>query len=737
MSTGRRSRFARLAGSALATATALTIAPAAAPAAVDTTNADRCDFLDPSHCLYPWPNNHFTVKDASMDSGRKLNLNILSMPKNGDPEASTAGKPIDPTDQNRNDGFSPGQAIITKVPGLDNQEAFERTGAVPITDMARYADPKQPVVVINAKTEKRHPIWAEIDSNPTDPEDVTLIIRPAVNFEEGTRYIVALRKMRDEEGNVIPAGEAFRHYRDNVPSDDPEINKRRKRMNNMFWNLGKAGIERKNLFLVWDFTTASERNLSERMLHIRDDAFAELGDTNLADLQVQGDAPPFTIDDVTVSPTGKIARTIEGKVTVPCYLAFKADPRVEAGAPSCESGTRFVYDPEGKPQRQANQTWDLRFTCRIPRSALEAGAGESRPSLYGHGLLGSRGEIGQGQLQNLGKTYNFTFCATDWIGMACADLPETNPQEFITGILLAVEAGTQPPMANCDIPNVGTLLGDLSNFSTLTDRVQQGMLNQLYLGRAMVHPDGFSSHAAFQVGGDGTDSTASLLDTRRLFYDGNSQGGIIGGSLAAFQVDANRAVLGVPGMNYSTLLRRSVDFDTYAQVMYRAYPNELERPLILGLIQLLWDRAEANGYAHHMTNDPYPNTPKHQVMLQVAFGDHQVANVSAEVEARTIGARAVTPYLEAGRSPYVTTKPWGIPAIKSYPYAGSAIAMFDSDSPTPPTTNLPPREGADPHEHARRSPTARAMKDAFLSIGGKVIPCEPLPCRGFASDPER
>jgi hypothetical protein len=31
---------------------------------------------------------------------------------------------------------------------------------------------------------------------------------------------------------------------------------------------------------------ASERSLTERMLHIRDDAFARLGDTNLKDLKV-------------------------------------------------------------------------------------------------------------------------------------------------------------------------------------------------------------------------------------------------------------------------------------------------------------------------------------------------------------------------------------------------------------------------------------------------------------------
>ena len=70
---------------------------------------------------------------------------------------------------NRNDGFSPGALIVTKVPGLETQEAFDGTGAVPITDMARAFEPRQPWWCINARTRKRHLVWAEIDSNPAAP----------------------------------------------------------------------------------------------------------------------------------------------------------------------------------------------------------------------------------------------------------------------------------------------------------------------------------------------------------------------------------------------------------------------------------------------------------------------------------------------------------------------------------------------------------------------------------------
>ena len=48
--------------------------------------------------------------------------------------------------------------------------------------------------------------------------------------------------------------------------------------------------------------------------------------------------------------------------------------------------------------------------------------------------------------------------------------------------------------------------------------------------------------------------------------------------------------------------------------------REQERLLILSIMQLVWDRGEADGYAHHMTSDPLPNTPAHTVLLHEAFG---------------------------------------------------------------------------------------------------------------------
>jgi hypothetical protein len=317
----------------------------------------------------------------------------------------------------------------------------------------------------------------------------------------------------------------------------------------------------------------------------------------------------------------------------------------------------------------------------------------------------------------------------------------------VTGIA----AGRLPIIPNCDVPTAIALESDLSNFPMLVDRVQQGMLNFIYLGRLLVNPAGFNSKAAFQ-----TPAGRGVVDTTRLFYDGNSQGGIIGGALIAVEPDLNRGVLGVPGMNYSTLLQRSTDFGTgqppnpdptdpgsllpeYAYFLYQAYPNQLERQLILSLMQQLWDRGEANGYARHMTTDPLPNTPAHTVLMHMGLGDHQVSQYAAEVEARTIGARVRTPWADPGRDTDVDPI-FGLPTINNFPYFGSAAVLWDigplrteggqqRGTPPPPRTNTAPSQGEDPHEYPRNEASGRTQKSEFMKVTGRLIDvCGTHPC---------
>ncbi len=631
---------------------------------LEVDRPEICNPLDQRHCMLPFPNDFFSVEDATSDTGRRISIDTGATPTNRD------GVQIDTTEWNRNDGFSPGAQLATYVEGVD----LEASGAAPITDIGRSLESDSPVVLIDTDTGERIPHWVEIDDRPEDPGDRMMYVRPAVSLLEGHRHVVGIRGLVDGDGDPIEAADVFRAYRDRLESDVDEVEAERDRYEAVFTDLARHGVERGDLSLAWDFTVASQRNLSERVLHMRDDAFERLG----------ADAPVFTVELVEDDFDDRVMRRISGTFEVPNYMTGSGEP-----------GSRLNYGDDGLPE--VNGVFTADFRCIVPRSALSGGEGPAVParaSLYGHGLLGSEREVGASNVRSMSNEHNFVFCATKWAGMS-----------------------------EDDVGNAIQILNEFSNFPTLADRCQQGFLNFLFLGRLMIHADGLSSHPAFQDS-DG----ASVIDRDHLYYDGNSQGGIMGGGLTAIATDFTRAVLGVPGMNYSVLLERSVDWDTYELIYVPAYPDDLERPLGIILAQMLWDRGEASGYAHHITDDPLPGTPPHTVLMHVAYGDHQVAPATAEIEARTIGARIHWPAVVDGRLPDVEPY-WGIEQIEGYPYDGSALVIWDSGAPTPPLVNRPPREGEDPHGDPRSDPEARAQKSAFLRPDGAVVDvCEGMPC---------
>ena len=625
-----------------------------------------CDPLDPSACLLPWPNDHF-VKHG------RLALRDAMMPHN------RAGKPIRAADYNRSDGFSPGQTIVTRVPRLD----LRRSGAVRVTDLARSYAKRAPIVVIDATTRKRQLIWAELDAQATSARGRALLIHPGANWHEGHRYIVALRNLKDRRGRALQARRAFRIYRDRLPAHGRAVRARRPQMERLLRTLSRAGIARRGLYLAWDFTVASRDNLSRRLLSIRDRAFAELGDTDLADLKVQGGSPAFGVD--RSEDVGGVRR-VYGHFTVPCFLN-------QAG---CPPGARFELGRDGLPRRLPGNAQQANFICLVPTTATASTP--ARPLLFGHGLFGTADAVLQ--LAPLAAAGNFVACATDWSGMSTPDLP-----------------------------NVLALSTDLSRFPSLADRNQQGFLNFMFLGRLLLHPQGLASSPAI---GD-------VIDQRRLFYAGASQGGILGGALTAVAPDFDRSALIVPGMNFSLLLTRSSQFSRFQAVLYPSYPKQIERPLVTSLIQMLWDRGEANGYAWHMTRDPYPNTPRHTVLLHEAFGDHQVANVATEVEARVVGARLRKPALDPGRSrdrrPF-----YGIRPVPSHPWSGNALVLYDIGplrtvdgtvfgTPAAPTTNSIQTKGVDPHALTAFGPAAASQFSEFLRLGGAFVDtCAGRPC---------
>ncbi len=269
----------------------------AAPAAGAPPQDAGCDPIDPSRCLLPWPNDHFTVRDKSTPTGRRVNLRRELMPTQQGRRAHRARRTTTtPT------GSAPAATIITKVPGLDTPEALERTGAVPLTDLAQdLRRGAQPIVVINAATGRRQLIWAELDSNAStargpraadpsgeEPPRGRALHRRAAPPARRRRRPAAAEPRVQAPAGTGPRTKAFKRRRHAHGGASSRRSSR-------------AGIERDDLYLAWDFTVASARGLSGRLRHIRDDAFRALGDTDLDDLRVRG-APPG-VHASTRSPT--------------------------------------------------------------------------------------------------------------------------------------------------------------------------------------------------------------------------------------------------------------------------------------------------------------------------------------------------------------------------------------------------------------------------------------------------
>ena len=57
------------------------------------------------------------------------------------------------------------------------------------------------------------------------------------------------------------------------------------------------------------------------------------------------------------------------------------------------------------------------------------------------------------------------------------------------------------------------------------------------------------------------------------------------------------------GQPSSVLLFRSVDFNQFQLVLEAAYSDFHDQQLLVGLVQMLWDRAEPSGYLHHPNPD--------------------------------------------------------------------------------------------------------------------------------------
>ena len=285
-------------------------------------------------------------------------------------------------------------------------------------------------------------------------------------------------------------------------------------MEDLFDELGDAGIERSSLYLAWDFTVASERNLTERALAIRDDAFGgQLGDDRPRRPAPSRATRRSSRINPAVSPTSRrprtrrIARRVEGtahrpllpgRARVPARLAVLVPAGLDRSRP-------------GIPLNTATAELRLRDPALGDRRSARS---RRSPSLYGHGLLGSASEVDRRQHPGDGARAQLHLLR-DRLGRVR-------------------DARTSAPSCS----------SSRTSPSSRARRPHAAGLRQLHVPGPGDDPPGRASARRRLPGRGGRQRDRHRP---RLFYDGNSQGGIMGGALTALAPDFNRAVLGVPG----------------------------------------------------------------------------------------------------------------------------------------------------------------------------------------------
>jgi hypothetical protein len=666
---------------------------------VPCASAGVCDSLNAAECLLPYPSSNFLTPDATTPSGWRVNLPAAGMP--------TVNGPFVPLGEfNQLDGFAPTTQIMMHFPqGIDVElsdaarllapACCGQPAGPPWVDTRTYdgrsLDADSPSVLIDADTNERILHFIEVDARATGgeiPGRQAVFLRPGKSLTPGHRYIVAMRDLKTPADDDVVAEAPFAALRDGTP--EASIESRRAYFeSSIFPVLTANGITRSELVLAFDFRVQSDTQLTRQIVSMRDQAYAWL-----ATVEADSMAVPFTAtvaleNDCNV-PGTVIWRKVTGTFQSPLFLT---------AAPS-QSSIQLLNVDSATDLPVQNGFMNAPLDVTIPCSVFDNMV-TSHPMVVGHGLFGT----GQGAIQSLidAKSpwgpWTYIAGATDWLGLS--DNRDTTSDEAWIGTNV-----------------IGVGASKLDNFPAFPDRLRQGMVNALVLGKLMKRGI-LNRDPAFQ-----TAPNVGVFPppTTEMFYAGSSLGGIHGTWFAGLTPDVERLNVDVPAIAFSCLLQRSVDFVLFDTVIgLVGIDDPVEYGLFLNLLHELWVSAEPAGVATHVTANPLPGSgTAKKLLMSVAWLDKQVSNQCTEVAARTMGLPNLEGSLqeELQQIPDVTG-----PVDSAYVmYDSGAFDLFNPlHAPhIPPLTNEFPDAVCDPHGSPRKTPAMVYQFYDFLRPGGQI-----------------
>jgi hypothetical protein len=551
---------------------------------IATETLSDCNPVDDTHCMLPFPSSYHLKADDSTASGVRVAFGETTLPTNFN------GVVLRPTYFNEKDGFS---TLGTLYAGLMDASI---KGVIGHDDLGAYADEDARTILLNPRTDTRQPHFVERETQAAEAGRDLLMLRPVVPLLHATQYVVGIRNLVDDQGDLVAGPDGFAALRDNTDHADPAIEAQRAHYEQVvFPALEQQGFERDTLQLAWSFTTGSKEGTTGRSVWMRDDALERL----------DSDGGSYVIETVIESDCSEtgitIGRSIEGTISVPVYLN------------EWDLGSVLTRDADGQPYY--NGQADAPFILNVPCTLLD----DPRPARviqYGHGLFAKRDEVHDEYLGQLAQENGFILMAMGWTGMTLRDSP--------TITLMLVE--------------------DPTEFAMIPERVMQSYVEWIYAARVVQGV--MTQDDALTVDGQ------SLVHPDQLSFYGNSQGGVLGGGFMALSPDIDRGVLGVGGTPFTLLLTRSKSFKVFITLMESMYEDWADISLLLGAMQIIWDPGESAGYAHFLTDAAVDErTPTKDVLIHAGIGDASVTTLGAHIMARAYGADLVDP---------ITRDIWGV-----------------------------------------------------------------------------
>jgi hypothetical protein len=521
------------------------------------TLEDRClPSTSPVHALFdlsspdigPFPSDRFTVPDPTQLTGLRVNL----------PLPDPAARPSDYADTqvlNTLDGFNLQPRLSVSFDGPIDVNSASSTDVF----LIRLGDTQDP--------QDRGGQLVGIDQIVWDPATNGLHVESGQFLDQHTRYaLIVTDGLKDADGQAVQASSDFQRFRHDLnfgQADDPGLKGYRKELLDALAAASRDGVPDKDVVLAGVFTTQSATAVLEK---IRDQVHAATPAPADFLLGPNGERTVFNLDDVSGLTWNQLTRVAGPLNPVPVNLNLLRFIPGTVGqiafgkydSPDYETAEQFippVGTRTGTPVVQdVNEVY---FNLYLPSGPRPAGGWPV--AIFGHGSGGSKqgGGPGGGDSLALADSLAEQGIATIAINVVGHGF---GPLSTLT-VTPTVGAPVTFPEGGRGIDQNGD--GIIGNGEGISAAPPQSIIRDRD-GQRQTVADLMQLVRVIEVGMDVSGNGGTDLDASRIYYVGQSLGGIYGTEFLAVEPDVHAGVLNVAGGSgiesnrLSTLFRASV-----------------------------------------------------------------------------------------------------------------------------------------------------------------------------------